>query len=533
MEITEVPPLTSNEADEHSIIVTDSSHRNDENPGLLDEQQCILSKLHQRRNLLSWIAATKLAVREAADSSLTFIESDTQLSSYNEKLEFEKMSEKATTGNSVALKRKLSNDPNASFNGKRSSIDNTVNDVVAKPVLTKQTSTTATPKSSSDRAKKKKTRKAITFKAKQQIGGTSVPMDMEVSTHASFAMEQKKKLMLRLTELGKCAHQKTLMMPTHPIHVTKPNLALSVLNPMAQATNNAIYSQQPPRLSKRKRSHWDSILDEMRLLSTDFVGERKWKKSCAKMMGIMLEQKEETLKKIRVKSVIPVSTAASPIGTTLLRQLIPTGETESPTVRSIRNQHPLTSSPLYYDATTHDSVFSRQISRSLTVTISDYWHSMLGRNSSDLGDKRYQVMHSNSQRSGNDAKVMNVISSCMIKEWSFEDITEKFEFLLEAIDALKKSLHGSKESINSSQHAINFGQTLWQNDRNCLSAVFAGDFGTGKTSAACSLMKQKSEGRHLVLCFPGSLVSILFHCVFGWNLSHAHLSPFSVKVSMA
>eukprot|EP00956_Cyclotella_meneghiniana_P004586 scaffold5646_cov36-Cyclotella_meneghiniana.AAC.3 len=506
----------------HSVTVTDSSPRNDINPG--DEQQCILSKLRQRRNLLSWIAATKLAVREAADSSLNFIESNAQLSSYNEKLEFKKLSKKVTNQNSGAFKRKQSNDPNASCNGRRSSLYNTVtslhqtvvrdtalNDVAAKPVLTKQTSTTVIPKSCSDRAKKKKTRKAIASNSKQQFGGTSVPMEMEDSSYASFAIQQKKELMLRLTKLGYCAYyQKTLLMPTDSIHVSKPNLASSVLNRKALSINNAQYPQQPPRLPKRKRSHWDSILDEMRSLSTDFVSERKWKKSCAKMMGIMLEQKEETLKKTPVRSVIPVSTAVSPMAATLLKQLIPACETESPTVRSMKNQHPLTTSPLYYDANTQDSVFSRQISRSLAVTISDYWHSILEGDACDLGDKRYQVMHSNGQCLGSHAKVMNAIPPFIIKKWSFEDITEKIGFLLEAIDALKKSIRGSKESINSSKHAIEFGQTLWQSERNCLSAMLGGDFGTGKTGVACSLMKQKSEGRHLVLCSPGSLVSILF-----------------------
>lgn len=42
----------------------------------------------------------------------------------------------------------------------------------------------------------------------------------------------------------------------------------------------------PLRLPQRRKSHWDYVLDEMRWMATDFVEERKWKQSTARLLAL-------------------------------------------------------------------------------------------------------------------------------------------------------------------------------------------------------------------------------------------------------
>jgi hypothetical protein len=74
-------------------------------------------------------------------------------------------------------------------------------------------------------------------------------------------------------------------------------------------------------------------------------------------------------------------------------------------------------------------------------------------------------------------------------------------------------------TLTTSQcHAIQYIRNIWKESHstfhreenptpNCITAVLGGDFGTGKSSVACTLLwERRCEGCQLVLCPPGSLV---------------------------
>ena len=71
--------------------------------------------------------------------------------------------------------------------------------------------------------------------------------------------------------------------------------------------------EQPSHLPRRRKTHWDNLLGEMKWMATDFLEERKWKVSAARTLGSALQASGTKAMKHRIEETVTTSSAASSI----------------------------------------------------------------------------------------------------------------------------------------------------------------------------------------------------------------------------
>ena len=353
-------------------------------------------------------------------------------------------------------------------------------------------------------------------------GGESLGREMELSAHASFAIQRREELLLELSPLSARRTRRALVLPVGATR--SPNVILS------QSTSSAeLQTQQPPRLPVRRKAHWDYVLEEMHSLSSDFLGERKWKLASAKLMATMVKFRPE-----RTAAATPSSVTKSETHSTSPQKSSVAQDTIIGSSKLSRNEstpktkrRPQPSAPLYQHPTAQDVDSSRYASRLLSTSILDYWHNCLNDHSADdTIHKRFCAIRNRpicltKRRSVHNGATGQINSSTQsTTELNFDQISQKVKSSLELVGSLKVQSRHSKNQISSTvrlnhsqNHAFNYVESLWKADShgtNTLSAVISGDFGTGRTVVASALIwKHRGDRCQLVLCPPGLMVRIV------------------------
>ena len=320
-------------------------------------------------------------------------------------------------------------------------------------------------------------------------------------------------------------------------------------------------------LPRRRKTHWDNLLEEMRWMATDFLEERKWKVSAARTLGCAIlttgtksatipADAEVNLSEKPVSSEMPIEMKA--VKSTLVADSKP---------RTLRT---------YTNPSTEDSTASRKVAKIISsmayelgsatidagaLASSDRVHmKALNRhlgmrkklekpNGIALKKERDKIDSENSMETqkteedylpGKNASNTEIIENDVNQKiGSFERINKAVEALLEAPQKTarkkRKADSGRKAdaedvTLTSSQlEAIEFIENKWNNG-NGPGAIFTGPKSSGKTTALCSLLwKNRGKGPQLLVCSPARVVSLFLgggKCVlFIGNIHLIKVSP--------
>ena len=426
----------------------------------------------------------------------------------------------------------------------------------------------------SEKSKKKKRKKSHDAQnassSKIGVGGTmSEPAvsHMEISAEASYLTEMRDVLSSKLNNLLEQRHVyaanlgvMTLALPTKPNGQKEPKKSRIIIQ-RSKSISELSGLQQPIRLPLRRKTHWDCVLEEMRLIATDFIGERKWKVAAAKTTVVAVRTRciqGKPVKKVSTPVKTEVVGTADAEDTTMLttpNSKVPITQPESvvETISPLKTpSHVDHTPPMYLDATGEDIDNARNISRLLSVMVSDHWDDIVNNGvlvdrSNDDGfyNERFNIMQnkiaSNRAGEGTDGENTEIEnettadgmdldeSNLPTKQLSFDEISGQVQSAIDLVHSLKNQKGKQKPpspkqtgvKLNREQlRAVNFVESLWKAnsfspDSTSISAVLAGNFGSGKTVAACSLIwRNRKAGRQIVLCSPVAVVRVRICQIF-------------------
>lgn len=292
----------------------------------------------------------------------------------------------------------------------------------------------------------------------------------------------------------------------------------------------------PPKsnLPKRRKTHWDRLLQEMNWLATDFIEERKWKASSGRIIGAALRASDfvggkNTRKKAIHGAAIKENGASS-------EQVTKTPKEPDAVVDEAR----------YAELSVEDTRHARTKSKLLSTMISELAGAIGESRGKSHQDKVHAAALNRYKKArtrlldGVDDAADEVLDESRIadksnpqcgdvemqdaekksnseeqyKEVTFSEISKRIEKLHPA-DNLKEKFP-YKELANATsarkfhlsddqQKMVEFAERVWA---SFAGAALEGMPTSGKTVATCSLLwKHHGDGPQLVVCPPANIVS--------------------------
>lgn len=308
----------------------------------------------------------------------------------------------------------------------------------------------------------------------------------------------------------------------------------------------------PPKveLPKRRKTHWDRLLQEMSWLATDFIEERKWKMSSARAVshsiissGISVGKINATLQKSRIVAVPSKIDTKGTVNASIIQSTIPPEQSnDSCRVPDDDKKYPRPSSEDNKMAKKAARLASSMISE-LVVAVhkagamgsTDEFHAEALDRYTKVRDKLFndtiptskpplgQIMDTIDE--GNSVRgTVQVHKEDMSKGDDFEDYSGEVTFsdISRRINdlgtvhgrhnkfsfkELATAVVGKKLKPSSDQKAmIEFVDGVWNN--SSAGAMLTGIPTSGKTVATCCVLwKNRTHGPQLIICPPASMVS--------------------------
>lgn len=307
-------------------------------------------------------------------------------------------------------------------------------------------------------------------------------------------------------------------------------------SPSSQAPRRPLWlgPDLPPRLPQRRKTHWDTLLDEMRWLATDFIEERNWKIVTGRALGnevalkkaVDAGQKEQTVAPSgKAQSAEAPSVAVQEAEPVEVPQITPKPSRGglSKDDRSKRNfskskkSEPLPVADTFQELTEDDKKVAKAVAEKLSSLIADHASSCSG--ASDLGVSTRLKVGTASMPAANESMrdaAADEEDHSKVRQTRFETATKHVEEILDRLKEKEKP-PPKKKSKSASRHAksvvdshgfeLSAAQTSvvgdienrWQNLN--VGAVFKGPMAGGKTIATCSVLwRKRSNGPQLVVC---------------------------------
>lgn len=321
-------------------------------------------------------------------------------------------------------------------------------------------------------------------------------------------------------------------------------------------TNNLIFKEagEPPYLPRRRKTHWDTLLEEMRWMATDFIEERKWKISVSRVLikSALIPVKRCTGQPV---DLLPSSSGDDKVNINAVKEECKSNSNGVETNTDQTNNADC--QQRYKDVDLEDEASSRKVAGIISNMVSELsslasdvglfspsnnanskslQHHQLTRIKSEGGDKTAileetksnNIMDTELTDSGivsGDIDVAEKNNSNKLnhheKEETFQRITKRIDGLLEKT---KKSGAKTKSSSASAKtQGLGFGFTLGQAkaidtvedywSRVGSGAILGGSISSGKTVVACTLLWiHRFSGPQLIVGSSDSMVSELISC---------------------
>jgi hypothetical protein len=316
-------------------------------------------------------------------------------------------------------------------------------------------------------------------------------------------------------------------------------------------------TQGQPNLPRRRRTHWDHLLEEMSWMATDFIEERKWKVSTARTLGSAITTP-------RLAVVSPPTGKKTEATATMSKESTGSSEVPEKTLKESASAVKVSSaktesreSERYAQPTLGDSKSTRRVAKLMSSMISELCSASLesgslsrtddshaealirflevrgktekasscSRDSQESDEHTAQQLDVKGQSHEEDTTHEAVANreDMLVEETSFESISEYIEALEEVPEGRIKSTKNEKPKVFDSEgfnayagqkDAIQFVEELWDRPSSP-GAILAGPASSGKTIATCALLwKQRSHGPQVIVCPPASVVSIFEFAAF-------------------
>ena len=307
------------------------------------------------------------------------------------------------------------------------------------------------------------------------------------------------------------------------------------------------------RLPRRRKTHWDHLLQEMTWMATDFIEERKWKLSSARTLGSAIlspsfvavsPRPGKNTDGFRSKASGQTSNDAEDPSATKPEKISSRNKTapRKPQKQEIRQ---------YVVPSLEDAKSIRGVASIVSCMVTELgeatldsgsdgvsadangdalesFHLFQGKHDGDppnISSVAGEVPTENLVKEGNvdacDDASPHADSSCDIgvkqPVGTVESVTSFVDASCRAVLEIKEKIskraktkadaYGVAKLSSWQKDATEFVNELWKREES-LGAILAGPAASGKTIAACSLIwKQRSNGPQLLVCPPAGVVS--------------------------
>lgn len=302
----------------------------------------------------------------------------------------------------------------------------------------------------------------------------------------------------------------------------------------------------PPSRPPRRKTHWDTVLEEMRWMATDFIEEQKWKYAVSRVLSVQASTFVSSSKKQDQTTNPPakqlITNVVEKTSTSDSRKAdehkLDINHKDSRTVGKFTSSVVLSN---FQAMTINDAVSAKNIARQLSDKITD----MVNLNNVSCG-----LNFSNLPTTQPVAQATIVLDELDRTDAKLDFSKEKAEFILRAsthVDHVLKTTaeklsiisesddtRGENCNMSTMQPTTEQLKTLqmiedrWQ--RNGVGSVIHGPRSSGKTIVACSLLhRNRSHGPQILICPSASVVSICWevHCYADYNRS-SHVIAFDL-----
>lgn len=320
-----------------------------------------------------------------------------------------------------------------------------------------------------------------------------------------------------------------------------------------------VHSRQPPELPRRRKTHWDVLLQEMSWMASDFIEERKWKVSAARTIASAIPKPDllatsspaSLAAKTGRENEDKMETDTAQEGSGKEKEDSAAEIKKSTKSKRARKKSKPTIQREYQSLTLGNIESCRNVGRILSAMIFELGEAMIDAGTMGKTDEyhrkaldrfqksRSDILNEENEASDDNETTTDIIESEAeatkskftndieienglnhaepVEEHSFESISEHVEKIRSSMERNTKSastditnaLEVGKLNLTSGQkETMNFVEKAWTASPS-QSAIIAGHPLSGKTIATCSILwKHKSKGPQVLICSPASVVSL-------------------------
>lgn len=300
-------------------------------------------------------------------------------------------------------------------------------------------------------------------------------------------------------------------------------------NPYSNANKIAwqrfMKADEPPcMLPERRKTQWDYVLEEMRWLSTDFIEEKKWKMSTAKVVATnVLKHRAEKFNQIKSspKKLIKSSSNEKKEISQIKEVTIETksskedesmdeeSDTESVTEERVSTLE-------FVDPTDDDLENVKDLSSKIDKMIIDTW---IIRRNEDSNQDNTVASTSETEKNITD---YNDENECTMKQLTFIEMKDEVEKIrdhsnhLHAQDDMNEDIiqcikDAQVQVYDDQLEVLHHTMSLWQESKG---SILSGPIGCGKTFMTSLLAwTRRNEGVQIVICPSISVVSFYLSCI--------------------
>jgi hypothetical protein len=310
----------------------------------------------------------------------------------------------------------------------------------------------------------------------------------------------------------------------------------------------------PPHLPRRRKTHWDYLLEEMRWTATDFIEERKWKASTARTIAKAILSPKETLvmQQTRTLDGLRIDQSHAPKSSGSSDEEMDAISASGTKPGKATEGKQIECRP-YVDVSSEHDDSAKKAARIISNMISELSASIIDVGAFAQSDdgymkalERHRQVRKNLEGDGATSNAIEKVSEKTEptgddpvakkigeekhqaenspdkesdnseREKVFQDISDHVENL---IDKIKKNgakpknqstiakMPGVQVSLSTAQaKTMDSIEDYWT--RLEAGAVLSGPFAAGKTIVACTILwKHRLSGPQLLVCSPASMVS--------------------------